>query len=1260
MKHLYKSFCIALVTLIASPAFSQTWTEMMEDPDVNFYTLQQEFNQYWANRPIEKGKGWKQFKRYEYFMEPRVYPSGNRTQASRAWEEYQEYISTMPVSTPETANWTPLGPTVPSGGGAGRINFVRFDPNNTSIIYVGSPAGGLWKSTNGGNSWSTGTDALSVIGCTDIAIDPTNTNILYLATGDGDAADTYSIGVLKSTDGGITWNTTGLTWTVNQGRRISRLIIDPSNSSNLIAGTSNGIYRSTDAGATWTQVSTTSGIKDVEFKPGNSSTVYACSDRFLKSTNGGATWTTITSGLPATSAVDRMAIAVTPANAAYVYILAGDQSSSGFYGIYRSTDSGTTFSTRATTPNLMGWSSTGNDSGGQSWYDLAIAASPTNADVVIVGGVNIWRSSNGGTSWTINGHWTGNGAPYVHADIHDLIFLPGSGTTYFSGNDGGVFKTTNSGGAWSDISNNLQIAQMYRLGMSTSNASLVLTGHQDNGTNRLNGTAWSEVIGGDGMECFVDHSNNNVMYGELYYGDFHRSTNGGNSWTNIVSGLTGNSGWVTPWCQDPVTANTLYAGYNQVFKSTNQGTSWSQIGTISGSGNIVALKVAPSNTQVIYAARSTSIYKTTNGGGTWTAITGTLPVASAAITYIEVDPLDENNIWVTFSGYSSSNKVFVSTNGGSSWTNYSTGLPNLPVNCIVYQSNTSDGVYVGTDVGVYYRDASYSSWQPFMTGLPNVIVNELEIYYATGKIRAATFGRGLWESDLFSAGSMAPVANFTANATNICPNMTVQFTDQSSLNPTSWSWSFPGGTPATSTAQNPSVTYASAGTYNVTLTVTNANGNDSEVKSSYITVSGTQTLPLVEGFENATFLPANWVMEDAGMDNITWERNTSVGGFSASAACAYFDNYSNDVSGLRDEMLTPKYDLSSLSTCTLTFDVAYARYNATYSDTLAALISTDCGTTWTQIYMKGGTTLATRPDLTTGAFVPTSTQWRTETINLNTYAGQGNVLVKFQNRGRYGQMLYLDNINIQGTTATLPNAAFTAGATSICAGSTVTFNDQSTGSPTSWSWSFPGGTPSTSTSQNPIITYNTAGTYNVTLTVTNANGSDTQTSSSYITVNSATAPTITQLGNTLTSSTAASYQWYLNGSPIAGATLQTYTATQNGDYTVQITDSNGCTAMSPITTITITGVEEAVAVNNFTVFPNPNKGQFEVSFSLTEKDDYVLELRNALGQLVWKQQLEHFLGEYKKAFDITEYGKGIYTLSLTNSKKESIKKVIVY
>ncbi|MEW6469010.1 MAG: PKD domain-containing protein [Bacteroidota bacterium] len=1182
MKRFYP--CLVGALLLLSDSFkAQLWVDMMMDPSVNFYTVQAEFYNYWSTRDSsEKGKGWKAFKRWEEFMAPRVYPTGDRTRVLNAMAEYQQFLQNQPESGPngpntQAGNWTLIGPinTVPTFGGSGRVNAVRVDPLVATTFYACTPAGGLWKSTNSGASWTMwNTDGLAAIGCTDLAIHPTNTQIMYLASGDGDAGDTYSLGVLKSTDGGVTWNTTGLNWAITLGRTISRLLIDPSNPNTVHAATSNGMYRTTDGGTTWTQVQA-GNFKDAELQPGTPSVIVASTGtQVYRSTNSGASYTSVYT----VTGANRLALAVTPANNQYVYVLASSAANSGFLSFHRSTNGGASFSaiTVSSPSNILGWASAGNDAGGQGWYDLALAASPTNANELVAGGVNIWRTTNGGTSWTLNAHWTGSGAPYVHADIHDLAYT--SGTTVLVGCDGGVFRTTNNGGSWTDLSAGLQIAQMYCLGTSATNANMNISGWQDNGTNRVSSGTWTQVIGGDGMECLIDYTNANIQYGELYYGRIYRTANNWSTAATMIvnsggTGVNANGNWVTPYIIHPTNNATLLVGKALVYRSTNSGTSWAALGALTGgSGNVVSIAYAPSNTNYIYCAKSNAMFVSSNGGTTFTNITTGL--SGGAITDIAVSATDPLRVYVTISGYTAGSKVFMSTNGGSTWTNYSTGLPNLPANTIVYQNATPDGVYVGTDVGVYYRDNTMSSWVNFYTGLPNVIVKELEIQYSSGRIRAATFGRGMWESTLYTSGSSAPIADFTSNYTSGCPGQCFNFTDLSSFTPTSWSWTFTGATPSTSTAQNPTnICYAAAGTYPVTLVATNINGSDTETKTTYITIQSAGPLPFTEGFQNAQFLPPNWLQKDIGNDGLYWQRSTTVGGYSTSTASAWFDNYNLNAGGARDEMWSPKFIFSSLLTCTLTFDVAYARYSAQYSDSMAVLVSTNCGQTWTEVWMKGGTTLATAPDLTTSGFVPTSTQWRTESINLNAYCGQAAVMIAFQNRGRWGQNLYVDNINLAYTQTTAPVASFTASATTGCPGSCFNFTDNSTGSPTSWAWSFPGGTPASSTLQNPTnICYAAAGTYTVTLTATNGSGSST--TSQTITINanpvvSATpaAPSICSGGSVvITASGASTYTW----SPATGlsaSTGATVTAnpTATTTYTITGVSTAGCNGTSTVT-----------------------------------------------------------------------------------------------
>jgi subtilisin-like proprotein convertase family protein/photosystem II stability/assembly factor-like uncharacterized protein len=743
---------LIITCIITNIIFAQEWIEKWEDPNANFYDIQKSFNTYWKGKEIERGKGWKQFRRWEYFMEPRVYPTGKLLEPDIVSREYKKYMRQLDKSklSKLNANWIPKGPaswnTVSYNPGLGRVNCITVAPNDSNIIYLGAPSGGFWKSVDGGQTWFTTTDSLTVLGVSAIAIHPVNPDIIYIATGDGDGGDTYSIGVLYSTDGGYSWIQTSLNWQVTQSRRINKLLIHPSIHNILIAATSNGVYKTTDSGANWT-LTQSGNFKDMEFKPGDPSTIYVCGRDFYKSTNTGDSFIQVTSGLPSFTAVNRMAISVSPANANYIYLVAGSSASSGFYGLYRSTDSGVTFTLKSNSPNILGYSPEGSTSGGQSFYDLAIATSPFNAEEIYVGGINIWKSSNGGSSWNIIAYWyyPEPSIPYVHADIHSLDFY---GSVLYSGSDGGIFRSFNNGISWQDLSTGLQITQFYRFGGYPDNPDLVIGGTQDNGTNKYDSGIWTHVLGADGMEAFIDYSNPSTMYASIQYGGLRRSYNSGNLFVDIENNINEPGGWVTPFCQDPIDPNTIYAGFTNVWKSTNQGNYWTKISSINR--NLRSLAIAKSDANYIYAGSNIGISRTKDGGSTWTDIT---PTYAAAHTYIAVSDIDPEKIWVTFSGFFDGIKVYTSDDAGDSWTNISGTLPNIPVNCITHKSNSNNGLYIGTDSGIFYKNDNLSDWQLFNNGLPNVIVRELEIHESSGTIKAGTYGRGLWESPLAAYGA---------------------------------------------------------------------------------------------------------------------------------------------------------------------------------------------------------------------------------------------------------------------------------------------------------------------------------------------------------------------------------------------------------------------------------------------------------------------------------------------------------------------------
>lgn len=861
MKSLLKTaFGLLIAVLLSLPLSAQDWVSKAQDPNVNFFEVRDAFNQYYQNyvenyrqqhgtAPV-KVPGYKQYKRWEWFMAPRVGADGTRFNPAQVYLESQKYRNQ--IGTANAGNWTLIGPSVvPSGGGgAGRLTVVRIHPTDPNTIFVCSADGGLWKSTNGGLSWTSNTDKLaSVIGCTDLAIDPNNPDIMYLATGDAFGMATYSVGILKTIDGGNTWNTTGLSIPMAAYRTIGRILIDPTNTSTILAATSSGIYRSTDAGATFT-LAQAGGFKDMEFKPGDPNVVYTSGVEFFRSTDNGQTWAKVTSVLPASTNVSRIAIAVTPAAPDNVYLIIGLPAPNyGTEGYYRSTNSGASF-VKNGAPDL----------GSQQWYDLAIAVSPTNADEIILGGqTDFKRSTNGGNSWAQNGAGT-------HVDYHDIVFT--SGTQYYMTCDGGIYKTTNNGSSWSNLSNGLEIAQMYGFGQSTTNPNLLIQGWQDNGTNRYNGASWQHIMGGDGMLCFIDRTNDNNMWASYQNGGLQRSTNGGNTWQGATSGINEAGPWVTPWLQDPVTSTTLYAGFSNIFRSTNSGASWTKISTFSNTSEVSSIAISPANNQVIWAAKANGLYRTTNGGGTWTQMTG---VPSGTITGIACSNTDANKVWITYSGFNSTNKVFHSADQGATWTNKSATIPNVPVNCIVYTDNSNDAVYIGTDLGIFYKDNTLNVWEPFWNNLPNVIVTQLSIFYPTNKLRASTYGRGMWESDLWTGGSFAPTAAFAVNANVGCPGTAFQFLDYSTGSPTSWSWTFPGGTPSASTDQNPVVAYNTPGTYPVTLISTNSLGNSTASQTNYITITASPyNAPSATGAQRCGPGTVTLTASGTGTGNLRW------------------------------------------------------------------------------------------------------------------------------------------------------------------------------------------------------------------------------------------------------------------------------------------------------------------------------------------------------------------------------------------------------
>ncbi len=754
-------FAVSIFSATASPAIAQRWLDQLPQdkraqPTVD--DLRQAFEAFnrenppkiGLNRPaaefrFEKVRGDKEtpaaeetnlFRRWEWLVGPRSYPSGrldleqiavlraevNEVDNRLAAAQTAESPLVQKISLP---HWTPMGPRDAVGGtNMGRVNCIEFDPKNVNVLYLCSADGGVWKSVNGGGAWNPIFDREPTLSVGDVAIDPNASNIVYAATSDAFGygnpfwGGTYSVGIVKSANGGVTWNSTGLNWTVGQNRTIRRLVINPKNGNILLAATSAGVYRTDNGGATWTQIVPDSAY-DVEFDQGNGLIAYATTNRVLKSDNAGATF----GPLNASCSGSRYNIKIAKSNSKVLYTLCTDGT------VQKSMDAGATWQvTTAPGVTLYGY------------YDDVLAVSPVNQDTVYVAGFDIKKSTNGGASWS--------SAPVAgHVDNHVIKFAPNSNTTIFSGNDGGIFKSSNGGAAWASLNNGLAITQFYRIGVSRTNPNIIVAGAQDNGNMKYASGVFTSVTDADGMQGFIDWSNANVIYAGIQNGGFYRSTNGGASFTGVSTPSLG--AWLSPWCQDPAVASMIYAGTDKVYKSPNQGTTWVPIsGVLAGVGKFTVLKVAPSNAKVIFAGSGTKLYSTIDGGAAWVDITAGLPVATNFLTDVAISDSNPSLAYATFSGYVAGAKVYKTVNGGATWTNISGALPNMPIDTIIYQHSPNNLVYIGTDAGVYFIHDGMPNWTPYKLGLPNVIVDDLQIDYATKKIRAGTYGRGIWEAPL--------------------------------------------------------------------------------------------------------------------------------------------------------------------------------------------------------------------------------------------------------------------------------------------------------------------------------------------------------------------------------------------------------------------------------------------------------------------------------------------------------------------------------
>ncbi len=677
-------------------------------------------------------------------------------------EKMQQYKQTNRANT-NSGFWTFVGPYTTTWAnntgskGIGRVDRLAINPANTNVLVAATPAGGLWKTNDGGLNWFSISSNIPNCGISGVVIsaDDPSGNKIFILTGDGDSSgggfvENFGfgrpcIGILSTVDGGATWAVTGNSGTLLAGTRGYKLLQVRGTPARLLAATNDGIYRTDNYGATWVQNGFVgSNLYDMEQHPTNDAVLYAAGgNTVIISVNNGQSFTLTPTFTPASSSSNRSALAVTPANPNEVYFLQCGASNR----LYKSTDSGNNFNSINTTDLI----------GGQYSYNCALAVNPANNNFILAGGINILSSADNGSNFLDTTKGLINSPPppnYVHSDVHDLVYTP-NGYLVYAATDGGVFVSNDDGINWDDRSNGLSSTQYYHMTGYNGTYNLLLGGAQDNGTAyTTNGSNMEYCSGGDGFSVSFVSNDNDIFYmvANTLVRRYRRSTH---TRSEISPGTNTDQTFYPSVIAHPTNNNILYVGYmNSIWRSSNQGDSWTNISSTgssnSGSTHTGGLAVTAAFPDRLYAANETVVRRSDNQGTNWVTISGTSgwPSSFGSITDMACRNTSPDEIWVTTTGNNGLNRVLYSGDAGATWINFTGSLPNMPVYSIVYDA--SGDAYIGTELGVFFMDYNMTDWVPFYNGMPLVPVTDLFVNETFGTIQASTFGRGIWESDLYT------------------------------------------------------------------------------------------------------------------------------------------------------------------------------------------------------------------------------------------------------------------------------------------------------------------------------------------------------------------------------------------------------------------------------------------------------------------------------------------------------------------------------